>query len=95
MVVSDSSTNTVTSDPANLTVNTAGMAIALYAGATIDSVTNHTYGIQSTTDLSNTNSWAGQANITLSVPVQIWHDSQPASQPQRYHRVVPGPISIP
>jgi hypothetical protein len=85
----------VTSNPAILTVNPAGVSLALYAGVTIDGVVNQTYGIQSTSDLSNTNSWAGVTNITLTVPTQLWFDMQPASQPQRYYRVVPGPILIP
>ena len=80
---------------ATLTVNPAGMSIALYAGVTIDGVVGQTYGIQSTLDLSNTNSWAGRANVTLTNATQLWYDSQPATQPQTYYRVVPGPISIP
>ena len=94
VVVTDAMT-TLTSLPATLTVNPAGVAIALYAGVTIDGVPNRTYGIQSTTDLNNTNSWVAVANVTLSGPKQIWYDSQPATLPQRFYRVVPGPISIP
>ena len=95
VVVSDAVSTTLTSLPATLTVNSAGVGIALYPGVTIDGVTNQTYGIQIKTDLSNPNSWAGVTNITLAVPMQIWYDSQAATQPQRYYRVVPGPISIP
>jgi hypothetical protein len=54
-----------------------------------------TYGIQYNTDLSNTNGWRGMANITLSVPTELWFDVQPANQAHRFYRVVPGPISIP
>ena len=85
----------VTSSPAILTMNPAGVSLALYAGVTIDGVVGLTYGIQYTTDLSSTNSWRGLANVTLSVPTQLWLDLQPAAQPQRYYRVVPGPISVP
>jgi hypothetical protein len=95
VAISDAVTNTVISQPATLTANPAGVAIALYAGVTIDGVVGQTYGIQSTTDLGNTNSWAGQTNLTLTVPTQLWYDTQPAAQAQRYYRVVPGPISIP
>ena len=91
---SDTVTNFL-SQPAVLTVNPAGVSIALYAGVTIDGVTNQTYGIQSTLDLSNTNSWAGRANVTLTNATQLWYDSQPATQPQTYYRVLPGPISVP
>jgi len=45
--------------------------------------------------LSNTNGWQGMANVTLGTPAELWFDVQPASQPQRYYRVVPGPISVP
>jgi hypothetical protein len=94
-VVSDSDGNTITSAPAYLTVNPAGVSIALYPGVTIDGVAGFTYGVQMTANLSNTNSWIGVANVTLTVPTQIWYDSQPASLPQRYYRVLPGPITIP
>ena len=85
----------VTSSPAILTANPAGVSIALYAGVAIDGVVGQTYGIQSTTDLSNTNSWAGRTNITLTTPTFLWYDSQPATQPQHFYRVVPRPIPIP
>jgi hypothetical protein len=85
----------VTSKPAVLTINSAGVSIALHAGVMIDGVVGLTYGIQYTSDLGDTNSWRGVANVTLTVPTQIWYDAQPAVQPTRYYRVVPGPISIP
>jgi hypothetical protein len=84
-----------TSSNAYLTVNPAGVSLALYSGITIDGVVGLTYGIQYSTDLSNTNGWRGMANVTLSVPTELWFDVQPANQPQRYYRVVPGPISVP
>jgi len=71
------------------------VSLALYAGITIEGVVGLTYGIQYSTDLSNRNSWKGIANVTFSVPTEIWFDVHPASQPHRYYRVVPGPISIP
>jgi hypothetical protein len=76
-------------------MNPASVSIALYAGVTIDGAIGLTYGIQSTLDLSNTNSWVGRTNITLTTPTYLWYDSQPATQPQTYYRVLPGPISIP
>ena len=95
VVATDTAGSVATSLPANLTVNPAGTSIALYAGVTIDGVVGQTYGVQSTLDLSNTNSWVGRANVTLTNATQLWYDSQPATQPQTYYRVVPGPISIP
>jgi len=86
---------TATSSPAVLTMNPAGVSFALYSGVTIEGVVGLTYGIQSSTDLGDPNSWRGIVNITLGAPSQLWFDTQPASQPRRYYRVVPGPISIP
>jgi hypothetical protein len=91
------------SKPATLTVNPAGVVLALYPGLTIEGVIGQTYGVQSTTDLSNTNSWIGLTNITLTTTAHLWYDSQSArgcdsgaaSPPQRFYRVVAGPISIP
>ena len=76
-------------------MNPAGVELALYAGVAIDGVVGQTYGVQSTTDLADSGSWAGVANVTLSAPKQVWYDAEPASQPRRYYRVVAGPISIP
>ena len=83
------------SSNAYLTVNPAGVSLTLYSGITIDGVVGLTYGIQYSTDLSNTNGWRGMVNVTLGTPTELWFDVQPASQPQRYYRVVPGPISVP
>ena len=94
-IVTDARGYALTSQPATLTVNPAGVNIALYAGVTIDGVVGQTYGVQSTLDLSNTNSWVGRANVTLTNTTQVWYDSQPATLPQTSYRVVPGPITIP
>lgn len=94
-VVITNSLGSTTSSNACLTMNPAGVSLALYAGVTIDGVVGLTYGIQYSTNLNETNSWRGIANVTLSIPTQLWFDTQPASQPQRYYRVVQGPISIP
>jgi Concanavalin A-like lectin/glucanases superfamily/Immunoglobulin domain len=94
-VVVTNAYGSATSSNAYLTMNPAGVSLALYAGITIEGVVGLTYGIQYSTDLSNTNSWHGMANVTLGAPTQLWFDIQPASQPQRYYRVVPGPITVP
>jgi hypothetical protein len=85
----------ITSSNASLIMNPAGVSLALYSGITISGVVGLTYGVQYSTDLSNTNGWRGIANVALGVPTQLWFDVQPASQPQRYYRIVPGPIPIP
>ena len=84
-----------TSSNAYLTVNPSGVSLALYSGITIDGVVGLTYGIQCSTNLSNTNCWRGMVNVTLSTPTELWFDVQPANQARRFYRVVPGPISIP
>lgn len=94
-VVITNTYGSVTSSNAYLTVNPAGVSLALYSGITIDGVVGQTYGIQANTNLYNTNGWKGVANVTLGSPIQLWIDAQPANQPQRYYRVVPGPITIP
>jgi hypothetical protein len=85
----------VTTTSGMLSVSPVEMNFALYPGILISGVVGQTYGIQSTTDLGNTNSWAGITNITLTTQMFLWHESQPATQPARYYRVVPGPITIP
>ena len=94
-IVLDSAFNSITSNPAILTVNPAGVAIALYPGVRIDGVVGLTYGIQFTTNLADTNSWLGLTNLTFSAATEIWYDSVPASLSQRFYRVLPGPIPIP
>jgi len=85
----------VRSAPAIVTVNPAGVSIALYPGITIDGVVGLTYGIQYTTNLNNTNDWFGLANVTLGTTNELWFDVQAATQPRRFYRVIPGPITIP
>lgn len=83
------------SSEAFLTVNPAGVSLGLYAGVTIEGVVGFTYGIQTSTNMSSTNSWQGLVNVTLSSPQQLWIDVQPANSSHRYYRVIPGPITIP
>ncbi len=70
-------------------------SIAMHAGVTIDGEVGLLYGIQYNTDVSDAKGWRGSANVMLTTPRQVWYDPQPASNPRRYYRVVPGPISIP
>jgi hypothetical protein len=94
-VVVTNSFGSTTSSNAYLTVNSAGVSVALYSGITIDAAVGLTYGIQYTTNLNHTNGWRGLTNVTLSGATGLWVDPQPATLPQRYYRVVPGPITIP
>lgn len=85
----------ITNVPSGPIESATRLAVALFAGTTIDGVLGQTYGIQYNTNLSEASAWHGLANVTLIVPNQFWIDSQPAAGPQRYYRVVPGPIAIP
>ena len=95
VVAIDGGNNTVISQPASLTISSASAEIAFYAGIKVNGVVGLTYGIQATSNLADTNSWLGVANITLTDPVHVWYDPQPATQPRRFYRAVPGPIPIP
>jgi hypothetical protein len=94
-VVVNSGYGVVISDSATLTMNPAGVSLALYAGVTIQGVVGRTYGIQYSADLKQANDWAGLTNLTLTQPFQLWYETQPANQPRRFYRVIPGPIPVP
>jgi hypothetical protein len=94
-VTVSNSVGAVTTYPGLLSVSPVEMNFALYGGIQMNGVVGQTYGVQSTLDLSNTNSWVGRTNITLPTPTYLWYDSHPATHPQTYYRVVPGPISVP
>jgi hypothetical protein len=81
--------------PALVAAPLSAVSIALYAGVTVEGVVGSQYGIQSNTDLTNSNGWQGLANVILTTPKQVWYDPQPATSPRRFYRVVPGPIPIP
>jgi hypothetical protein len=63
-------------------------------GLQIGGVPGQTYGIQCTTNLSSGH-WQGLTNLTLTASTIIWNDPQPMSSPQRFYRLVLGPVSIP
>ena len=95
VVITDAGGNVLTSQPATLGVNAAAISMSLYTGVTITGVVGQTYGIQTTANLANSNSWVGVDNLTLTVPTELWYDSRPATQAKCFYRVVSGPISIP
>jgi hypothetical protein len=94
-VIVSNITGSLVSSNAYLTMNPAGVSLALYPGITITGVVGLTYGIQYNTNLNNTNAWQGAANVTIGAPIQLWFDVQPLAIPQRFYRVVPGPIPVP
>jgi hypothetical protein len=94
-VVVSNALGSVTNTPEQVVVNTAGVSFGgLYPSVLIQGVVGNSYIIQSTADLSNTNSWVTLTNLTLTQPVQLWVDtntdaSQPGN-PQRFYQVLPG-----
>lgn len=94
-VVVSSPLGSVTNRPEQVVVNPAGVTLGMYPGVTVSGVVGYTYDIQSTSNLSDTNSWVTVATLTLVEPVQLWVDttvnaSLPGN-PQRFYRVLPGP----
>ena len=84
----------VTNTAYQVVVNPANTSIGLFAGVTIQGTVGYNYNIQSTTNLSDPNSWVTVTNITLTSPIQIWNDNSsdvhnPAN-PQKFYQVLPG-----
>jgi hypothetical protein len=90
-VVVTSAFGSVTNVPAQLVVNPAEVELGFYAGLLISGVTGQTYGIQYSTNLSDTNGWISITNLTLTQPVELWIDTSVESRGPgnngRYYRV--------
>jgi len=75
-------------------VNPAGVTLGMFPGVWVNGVVGYTYRIQATSDLSNTNSWATVATLTLLQPTQLWvdinADALSPANPHKYYKVVPG-----
>lgn len=73
-------------------VNRGGVFLGLYPGLTITGAVGQTFGIQYTTDLSQSNGWTTITNVTLSQPTMMWFDSSDnisdGTQPRRFYRTV-------
>jgi hypothetical protein len=91
-VVVTSPYGSVTNTPEQVVVNPANVSIGFFAGVTIQGTVGYNYNIQSSTDLSDPNSWVTLTNLTLTTPVQIWDDNSVDvhSGPQKYYRVLLG-----
>ena len=91
-VVVTSTLGSVTNTPAQLVVNPANISLGLYAGITVDGVPGFTYGIQYSSDLTDTNSWVTLTNLTLTQPVEVWMDPSvdvhAAGAIKRFYRVI-------
>jgi len=93
-VVVSSPFGSVTNTAEQVVVEPAGVSLGLAPTVTISGVVGYTYIIQSTANLSDTNSWVTLTNLTLTQPVQIWVDTNTdASLPSnslRFYQVLPG-----
>lgn len=66
------------------------------AQVTVAGLAGQSYGIQAASSLSaSSNDWVGLTNQTLSTSADIWVDPNPATDGQRFYRVLPGTISVP
>jgi hypothetical protein len=84
----------VTNIAEQVVVNPAGISLGFYPGLTISGVAGYSYIIQSSTNLANTNSWVTKTNLTLTLPMQLWIDTNvDASSPfntKTFYQVLPG-----
>jgi hypothetical protein len=95
VVVSNPNGSVTSAPPANLTIAAAQTTLILYPVLLFNGVVGYTYGIQSSTNLADSNSWIGLTNITLSVSNAVWYDYAPSLYPKKFYRVLQGPIPIP
>jgi hypothetical protein len=91
-VIVSSAYGSVTNTPYEVIVNPADVTVQLNASVVIQGTVGYTYTIQSTTNLSNPNSWMVLTNLTLTQPLQYWTDisTDIRAQQQKYYRVIPG-----
>ena len=73
-------------------MNPANVSLKLCANVVIHGTVGYTYTIQSTIDLSNTNSWIVETNLTLTQPIEYWDDTSVDvhRDSQKFYRVSPG-----
>jgi hypothetical protein len=91
-VVVSSDYGSVTNTAYQVVVNPAYVSLKLCANVVIQGTVGYIYIIQSTMDLSNTNSWIVETNLTLSQPIEYWDDTSVDvhTGPQKFYRVLPG-----
>ena len=70
-----------------------GVRLGIHPFLSITGTVGMTFGIQSTTEISQTNSWTTLTNFTLTSPVQEWIDQSVdvTVSPRRFYRVIPLP----
>jgi hypothetical protein len=76
-----------------LVVNPAGVWLGMHPFLTITGTVGKTFGIEYSTQVSQTNPWTALTNFTLTQPVQEWIDTSvdAVATPKRFYRVVPIP----
>ncbi len=90
-VVVSSSLGSVTNTPEQVVVNPANTALELCANVVIQGTVGYTYIIESSMNLSDTNSWVVETNLTLTQPIEFWDDTSVDvhSNAQKFYRVLP------
>ena len=93
-VVVSSPFGVVTNEAGQVVVSTAGVSLGFCPALTINGVVGYSYIIQSTPNLTDTNTWSTLTTLTLTQPVQLWVDTNvDASSPFNpvyFYRVLPG-----
>jgi hypothetical protein len=93
-VVVSSSLGSVTNTPEQVVVNAANISLKLCPDVVIQGTVGYSYIIQSTADLSNTNSWVTLTNLTLTQPIEYWDDistdASSPNNPKKFYRVLSG-----
>jgi len=93
-VVVSSALGSVTNLPYQVVVNPANVSLGTCPMIYITGTVGYVYAIQSTTDLSNTNSWVTVTNLTLGASSQIWADTatdtSKEANPRKFYRVTAG-----
>ena len=84
-----------TSQEANNLTPLPAPSVAMHAAITVEGEVGRTYAIQYNSNLSDPAGWHGLANVILTTPKQTCYDPRPGSNPQRFYRIVPGPIPLP
>ena len=93
--VVSNSVGSATSNPALLVVNPAGVSLGLYPGLSITGTLGKTFGIQYTTNVSQTSDWITLQTLMLTQSPQLWLDTNAnvssGYHPRRFYRVIAVP----
>jgi hypothetical protein len=89
-VVVSSAYGSITNAPEQVIVNPANTTIEFCANVVIQGTVGYTYTIESTTNLSDPNSWVVQTNLTLTQPIEFWDDTSVDvhKSPHNFYRVL-------